>query len=106
MKLKTLYDKHQGKCCFCRHMTCYRKKGMPPAEQATRDHFLPRTFGGRNGVNVVLASARCNALKATMPAEVFVEIAKKLPSPIRFLRGKERFAAATIAGNDFLYDGS
>jgi 5-methylcytosine-specific restriction endonuclease McrA len=92
MQLKTLFDEHQGKCHFCGHDTHLRTKGMPRAACATREHLRPWVLGGRNGDNVVLACSRCNNLKSEMPADAFAEIAKTLPPPVQFLRGKERRA--------------
>jgi hypothetical protein len=90
MLLKTLFDKHRGKCHFCGHLTHIRRKGLPKAACATREHLRPRAHGGRNGDNLVLACSRCNNLKSELPANVFAEIAKTLPPPVVFLRGSAR----------------
>jgi hypothetical protein len=98
MQLKTLYEKHQGKCHFCGHDTHLRTKGLPKAACATREHLRPWVHGGRNGDNVVLACSRCNNLKSEMSADTFAEIAKTLPPPVEFLKGKRRRAVLANAG--------
>ncbi len=97
MQLKTLYDRHQGRCHYCGHPTLLRARRAGRAARATRDHVVPWSRGGRNGDNVVLACARCNDLKALLPGDLFSAVAKALPPPSRFLRGEERRAALAPA---------
>ena len=104
MKLRTLFEKHNGKCHFCGHQTFLEKKMSPRAAHATREHLRPCVLGGRNGDNLVLACSRCNNLKDTISAEVFAEIAKSLPPPVSFLKGKERRTAlAAVLSEAILY---
>jgi hypothetical protein len=73
-------------------MTDYRKKGAPTPGRATREHLRPRSQGGKNGDNVVLACSRCNDLKSLMAADVFATIARTLPPPLKYITGGERRA--------------
>jgi hypothetical protein len=97
MQIKTLYARHNGLCFYCGHRTFHEvgRRKVSPA-RATRDHLRGRSQGGKNGSNVVLACARCNSLRGLLPPEKFACIAKHLPPPVKYLRGKERKALLAL----------
>jgi hypothetical protein len=48
-----------------------------PRNAATRDHFEPRTYGGKNQYNLVAACRQCNQLRDEMDAIAFYNLVKK-----------------------------
>lgn len=61
---KELGDLHQrfgGKCFHCGGLTLLTVIRCP--RQATRDHYIPRSKGGGDGKNIVLACYQCNSRK-------------------------------------------
>lgn len=61
--LGTLIKRDKGICHYCLHKT-NRTPHSP--KQATRDHVVPRAFGGQNNIdNYVLACADCNSERGT-----------------------------------------
>lgn len=62
-----------GKCFYCgRRMTppCADRKRI--ASDATFDHIVPRSLGGRDRNNIVLACFVCNAERGTRDATEFL----------------------------------
>lgn len=58
-----LIKRHQGRCHYCNERTD-RKIGSP--RQATKEHVVPRAFGGANSIeNYVLACSDCNNKRGT-----------------------------------------
>lgn len=52
-----IYQKSNGECFYCGHL-------IPPKE-ATIDHLIPKSRGGRLTLdNIVLACRHCNSIKA------------------------------------------
>lgn len=58
-----LINRHNGVCHYCFSKT-NRNNGSP--RQATKDHVVPRAFGGINNLdNYVLACSECNNRRGT-----------------------------------------
>lgn len=62
--LTQLYKRDQGVCHYCFRLT-NRKPGS--GLQATKEHVVPRSMGGRNSIdNYVLACSTCNNRRGNM----------------------------------------
>jgi len=62
--MSRLIEKHKGICHYCFERTNRRTGSLL---QATKDHVVPRAFGGQNNIdNYVLACARCNNERGTI----------------------------------------
>lgn len=59
--LAELYLFHQGHCRYC---GCATVLGGEGDNAATRDHVVPKSRGGKQAGNLVLACARCNSMKS------------------------------------------
>lgn len=68
------------KCAYCRVKLS--------AHNTTRDHFIPRSQGGRNGANIVPACVICNTNKADMDPDKWCSEAqlKRIHNYIRDFR--------------------
>ncbi len=66
MKLCTFefYKSKQGNKCFYCKETLY-------ASTATRDHYIPKSLGGKG--HIKLSCATCNKIKANIPPQVYLE---------------------------------
>lgn len=55
-------------CYYCHSLvlcaTCCGWDRLPYERQATRDHIVPKSRGGKGGDNLVLACRKCNEEKA------------------------------------------
>jgi hypothetical protein len=68
-----MFARQKGKCFYC------ERQMKPPrlpfhgydGLAATREHRIPRSRGGGNGRNVVLACADCNSLKGNLTETEF-----------------------------------
>jgi len=84
---------HGGKCFYCQcdvRMSNTAKRKRHNA-RATKDHVLPRCFGGKTRGNVVLACFRCNQLRGTINAKVFKDFAKNFRPPEKDFSIADRF---------------
>lgn len=62
------------RCFYCNCQLRSHKEvpdGHP--QLATRDHYVPRCRGGKNGSNIVVACFKCNGTKGAMSAEKFIK---------------------------------
>lgn len=67
-QIKALVRAFNGICHYCGHETSNRVAwGAPTGLAPTREHIVPRTFGGPNDMsNYVLACADCNNHRGSM----------------------------------------
>ena len=58
-----LLEQQEGRCHYC--------KDPLEIEDATWDHVIPKSKGGKRGSNLVVACKRCNSAKGDMPISEF-----------------------------------
>lgn len=73
--LRRLWRLQRGRCFYCEQLIT--------VEDATADHFIPRSRGGSNSIrNKVMACRPCNHNKADlMPSEFFCRIGRPVRRP-------------------------
>lgn len=64
-----LFYRQKGRCFYCR---CAMDLGGSGPSRATRDHFIPRSRGGKQAGNLVGACYTCNHTKSAMSADEFI----------------------------------
>jgi 5-methylcytosine-specific restriction endonuclease McrA len=64
LPLEEAYLNQEGKCAYCNQRTWLEKVNQDGSFLATKDHFIPRSKGGKDGQGNVLCSChRCNQQK-------------------------------------------
>lgn len=61
--ISRLWNRHHGICHYCGQLTVLKSYRDAGRLAATRDHFIPRSKGGGEGDNIVLACYGCNSDK-------------------------------------------
>jgi 5-methylcytosine-specific restriction endonuclease McrA len=81
----SLYIRQRGMCAYCPFI-------FTNGSQATRDHVLPKSKGGKNTLdNLVLACRKCNKIKGQMFTEVeFNAEIERLKNMARIVNEKQR----------------
>lgn len=79
MKLTTAYRHWHGECAYCGvqvELPAPKEMGVEANDQtATRDHFIPRSAGGKSiAANLVLACNACNGKKANLDPRSVVRV--------------------------------
>lgn len=74
-------ESQNHRCCYCGHLMIrhLHQNGRPtPRNAATKDHVLPKTYGGATTYeNMVAACLQCNNLRGEIDAITFYNIIQK-----------------------------
>lgn len=64
-----LFNEQCGLCCYCtRKMTLKLGRG----NTATKEHVLPRSYGGKDDFNLAAACFDCNQERGNMPLLIYL----------------------------------
>ncbi len=71
-ELERLCEAQNYRCCFCSHEMNHEQGSD---KRATREHVIPRAFGGANSWDNTAAScSECNTMRGPMDAALFYEM--------------------------------
>lgn len=69
--IQALCNRQNGLCHYCERRMRIIRNGHHPC-QATKDHKIPRSAGGKNRANLVAACYQCNVIKGSTTYEHFL----------------------------------
>jgi 5-methylcytosine-specific restriction endonuclease McrA len=76
--MQRLFQRQKNRCAYCREMMTLKKiraNHRQPVHLATRDHVVPRAYGGSDRQeNIVICCKGCNSRRADLPADLFALI--------------------------------
>lgn len=90
--LKSLFDRDKGRCCHCGCQTVIYPHediiGKPvPPDAATREHLIPRAWGGPSRWwNMAISCRRCNNKRGNRPMRFPDNFYSQIPKEFRTKR--------------------
>ncbi len=78
VKIILLSGRQNHRCYYCSNSMIYHDfttPGPPPPNAMTRDHVIPKSYGGSGMIhNMVIACRQCNSLRGNIHADVFYRL--------------------------------
>jgi len=81
VKIILLSGEQNHRCCYCGNSMIYHdfnRKGAIPPNAMTRDHVIPKSYGGCGYYqNIVIACRQCNSLRGNVHAHIFYQLIER-----------------------------